>query len=48
MRVPRRICNAGVDGAGSLQELLSVECEGDAIRMPVKQFSSDLGFKRLD
>jgi hypothetical protein len=48
MRAPRRICNAGLDGAGSLQELLSVECEGDAIRMPVEQFSSDLGFKRLD
>ena len=27
MRAPRRICNAGLDGAGSLLELLSVECE---------------------
>jgi hypothetical protein len=25
MRAPHRICNAGLDGAGSLQELLSVE-----------------------
>src|SRR6267378_5942870 len=27
MRATHRICNAGLDGAGSLQELLSVECE---------------------
>ena len=48
MRAPHRICNAGLDGAGSLQELLSVECGCDAVRMPVEQFSSDFGFKRLE
>ena len=38
MRAPHRICNAGLDGAGSLQELLSVECECDAVRMPSNNF----------
>jgi hypothetical protein len=41
MRAPHRICNAGLDGAGSLQELLSVEYQCDAFRMPVEQYSSD-------
>jgi hypothetical protein len=48
MRAPHRICNAGLDGAGSLQELLSVECECDAVGTPAEQFSFDFGFKRLD
>ena len=48
LRAPRRICSAGLDGAGPLQELLSVEGECDAVRMPVEQFSSDFGFKRLE
>ena len=48
MRAPHPICNAGLDGAGSQQELLSVECECDAVRMAVERFSPDFGFKRLE
>jgi hypothetical protein len=48
MWAARRICDAGLDGAGSLQELLTIECEGDAVRVPVEQFSSEFGFKGLD
>jgi hypothetical protein len=38
MWAARRIRNAGLNGARSLQELLTVECEGDAVRVPVEQF----------
>src|SRR6266478_4323832 len=48
MRPARRIRNAGLDGAGALQELLSLEGERDAVRMAVEQLSSEFDFKRLD
>ena len=48
MRPPHRVRDAGLDGTGSLQELLAVERERDAVRMPVEQLASKLGFKRLD
>ncbi len=38
MWAARRICNACLDRARSLQELLTVECEGDTVRVPVEQF----------
>jgi hypothetical protein len=48
MWAARRIRNAGFDGARALQELLTVESEGDAVRVPVEQLSAELGFKGLD
>jgi len=45
---PASHLTVGLDGAGALQELLPVECECDAVRMPVEQFSSEFGLKRLD
>ncbi|WKA26308.1 hypothetical protein QUH67_22185 [Bradyrhizobium roseum] len=48
MRPLHRIGHAGLDDAGALQELLSVESERDAVGMPVEQLPAELGFKRLD